>query len=117
GAAAIDGRDAAALQFAQAVLDGVEIVVHKTEKDPPQHEAETRKPHHDRGLEVAGRILRLELAPLFEHTAVQQFAQTPATRRRLQEGLQRTQPCGKLRLLRAERRLQPKLPAWLGSLE
>ena len=71
GAAAIDGGDAAALQFAQAVLNGVEIVVHEAEKYPPDHEAETRKRHHGRGLEVASRILRLELAPLLERTAVQ----------------------------------------------
>ena len=75
GAAAIDGRDAAALEFAQAVLDGVEIVVHETEKDPPDHEAETGKGRHGCGLEVAGRVLRLELAPLLERAAVQQFAE------------------------------------------
>src|ERR1039457_3230036 len=32
GAAAIDGGDAAALEFAQAVLDGVEVVVDEEEK-------------------------------------------------------------------------------------
>ena len=66
GAAAIDGGDAPALEFAQAVMNGVEIVVHETEKYPPDHEAETGKGHHGRGLEVSGRALRLELAPLLD---------------------------------------------------
>ena len=106
GAAAIDSGDAAALEFAQAVMDGVEIIVHETEKDPPDHEAETGKGHHGRGLEVAFRALRLELAPLLERAAVEQFAEAAATRRRLQDGLERSQPCGELRLLRPEHRLQ-----------
>jgi hypothetical protein len=102
GAAAIDGGDAAALEFAQSILDGVEIVVHEAEKYPPDHEAEARESHHGRGLEIAGRILRLEFAPLFEDAAVQQFAETAAMRRRLHDCVERTQPSGKLRLLRSE---------------
>src|SRR5713226_1188872 len=79
-AAAIDGVDAAALELAQTVLDGVEIIVHETEKYPPDHEAETHEGHHGRGLEVLGGALRLELAPLLERTAVEQFAEAAATR-------------------------------------
>ncbi len=106
GAAAIDGADTAALEFAQAVLDGVEIVVHEAEKYPPDHEAETGKGHHGRGLEIAGRVLCLELASLLKHTAMQQFAETAATRRRLHDAFERSQPCGELWLLRPEHGLQ-----------
>src|ERR1700674_4863058 len=106
GAAAIDGADTAALEFAEAVLDGVEIVVHEAEKYPPDHEAEASKGHHGRGLEIAGRVLCLELASLLKHTAVQQFAETTAARRRLHDGFKRSQPCGELWLLRPEHRLQ-----------
>src|SRR5258706_4820448 len=94
------------LEFAQAVLDGVEIVVHETEEYPPDHEAEAGKGHHRRGLEIAGRVLRLELAPLLERATVQQFAETAATRRRLHDGFKRSQPCGELWLLRPEHGLQ-----------
>src|ERR1035441_2419956 len=100
--AAIDVRDAAALEFAQAVVDGVEIAVHETEKYPPDHEAEAGEGHHGCGLKIAGRVLRLELAALLEDAAVQQFAEAAATRRRLRDGLQRTQPGGKVLRLRPE---------------
>ena len=82
-AAAIDGFGSSAFEFAQAILNGVEIVVHETEEHPPDHEAEARKGHHGRGLEVARRALRFELAPLLQRPAVQQFAKTAATRRGL----------------------------------
>src|SRR5580658_5059462 len=62
GAAAIDGGNAAALEFAEAILNGVEIVVHEAEKYPPDHEAEAGKRHHSRRLKIAGRVLHLELA-------------------------------------------------------
>src|SRR6266851_2464000 len=105
-AAAIDGVGAAALELAQTVLDGVEIVVHETEKYPPDHEAETHEGHHGRGLEVLGGALRLELAPLLERTAVEQFAEAAATRSRMHKGVKRIQPRGERRLLRPENRLE-----------
>ncbi len=88
GATTIDGPDAAVLEFAQTVLNRVQIVVHEAEKNPPDHEAETGKGHHRRSLEIPLRALRLELAPLFERAAVQQFAEAAATRRRLHDGFE-----------------------------
>ena len=67
------------LEFAQAILNGVEIVMHEAEKYAPNHETEARKGRHSRRFEVACRVLRLELAPLFERAAVEQLAETAAS--------------------------------------
>ena len=71
GAAAIDRGYRAVVEFTQAILNGVEIVLHQAEECPPNHEAETRESDHGRGIEITGRVLRFEFASLFESAAVQ----------------------------------------------
>ena len=58
-ATAVNGGHAAALQFAQAIQNGVEIVVHEAKKHAPHHEAEARECHHGRWIKVTIAALGL----------------------------------------------------------
>ena len=58
-APAIDGRDPAAFEFAETILNGIKVVMHEAEEDSPDHEAETGEGDHGAGLEVACGALRL----------------------------------------------------------
>ena len=80
--------------------------MHEAEKYAPNHETEAGESRHSRGFEVAGRVLRLELAALLERAAVEQFAEAAATRRGLHDGVKGTQPCGEFHRLRPEHRFQ-----------
>src|SRR5271154_4671537 len=91
-APAIHGMNAAAFQFTQTVLNGVEIVVHQAEERAPDHEAEARKCSHDSGIEIIVARLRFELAPLVERSAVQKLAQAAAAARGLHYALKWRQP-------------------------
>src|ERR1019366_5588103 len=103
-ASAIDSVNPAAFQFAQAILNGVEVVMHQAEEEAPDHEAETNKGRHRGGIEEAVPCLGFEFAALFKSSAVQKVTEPAAAGSRLPEGFKRSEPGGKLerRLLLSE---------------
>ncbi len=73
GATAVETVDAPLFQLAQAVKNRIQVVMHEPEEHASHHEAETRKGHHRRGIEITVTALRLELAPLLQDSTVKKF--------------------------------------------
>ena len=75
--------------------------MHEAEEHAAHHETEAGKRDHRWWIEETVSTLHLELAPLLENSAVEEFAETPAFCGRLHHVVDRLQPQRQLCVNRA----------------
>src|SRR5690348_2027268 len=77
-AAAIQYANTSAIKLVQAIVNGVDFIVHQAEKDPANQKVEARKRNQSDRCEVGFARIRLKLAPFFQDVAAKQFVQGTA---------------------------------------